>query len=138
MRLFSIVLCFFFLSISYAGQANEKEKDVISSRVVARWKTIVSHEFDKAYDYETPTYRAVFSRDLYVNRYGHSITWDLIDVQVVEYNNTSTVVTVMVKLKTMSMASNKTDMVDKNPVDVEIHEKWIKGKKGLWWHGFSE
>lgn len=134
---FRAFYCFLLIFPSFSQAQQESVNKEVESRVEARWKAIASHNFGKAYDYETPTYKAVFTRDLYVNQYGHTVAWVLTDAQVIEYNSHTNIVTVKVKINTTSINSEKTDKVSKKPVNIEIREKWLK-IDGHWWHGSSE
>jgi len=108
----------------------------LEQRVKARWETIVKHEFGSTYQYETPTYKAVFAKNLYVNQFSYGVDWTLTSVESVKYDEATGVATVVVDVKTMPRNSKGLDAKVKT-ASIKIHEKWLH-IKGRWWHSSSE
>lgn len=59
-------------------------QDQVRLRANERWKHMVAKEFDKAYAYSTPAFRAVVTPDTYRDRFGPAVTW--ISAEVVRVN----------------------------------------------------
>lgn len=116
---------------STAFNAEELEK-----RVKARWETIVKHEFGETYQYETPTYKAVFAKNLYVNQFSYGVNWTLTSVESVKYDEATGVAVVVVDVKTTPRNSKELDAKVRT-ASIKIHEKWLH-IKGRWWHSSSE
>ena len=57
---------------SLGGQSPEEQ---VRMRANARWKTLVAGEFAKAYEYNTPGYRALVSQEVARGRIGSAVTW---------------------------------------------------------------
>lgn len=61
-----------------------KPEDVVAERAGARWKHLLAKEFDKAYAFIVPGYRAVVTADAYRGRIGSAVKWVDADVYAVE------------------------------------------------------
>ena len=120
----------------YAASADSFNENEVKDRVKARWETIVGHKFGDTYQFETPTYKAVFPSDLYVNQFSDGVDWRLTKIEDIKYDPVTGVASVVVDVKTSSRNSKGLDAKVKT-VSVKIHEKWLH-IKGRWWHSSSE
>ena len=120
-------------TIAVSAAVDTKE---LEARAKARWETIIKHEFGATYDYETPTYKAVFTKDLYVNQFSHGVDWSLTKIEDIKYDPATNVATVIVVVETKPRNSKELDAAAKT-ADVKIREKWLH-IKGRWWHSSSE
>ncbi|GAA0423686.1 hypothetical protein GCM10009133_35310 [Cocleimonas flava] len=108
----------------------------MESRVSERWGAFVDHKFGDAYKYATPTYRAVFTKDLYVSQFSHGVDWNLTKIADIKYDPATSVATVEVLVETKPRNS-KGLSAEATVASVEIREKWLH-IKGQWWHSSSE
>lgn len=125
----------FLLSSAIAASSAFDSKE-LEKRVKARWETIIKHEFGETYNFETPTYKAVFTKDLYVNQFSHGVDWSLTKIGDIKYDPATNVATVKVVVETKPKNSKGLDAKVK-AASVEIKERWLH-TKGRWWHGSSE
>lgn len=127
-----------FLSLVLPSQAALKfDKVEFEARVKSRWEAIVKHEFGEAYKYETPTYRAVFTKELYVSQFSHGVDWTLMKIRDVKYDPATAVATLIVDVETKPKNSKELSTVKAQTASVEIREKWLH-IKSRWWHSSSE
>ncbi len=125
-----------FLVSAVIAATAEIDTKKLDERVKERWETIVKHEFGETYNYETPTYKAVFTKDLYVNQFSHGVDWSLTKTAEIKYDPATNVATVVVVVETKPRNSKGLDATVKT-ASVEIREKWLH-IKGRWWHSSSE
>jgi hypothetical protein len=124
------------LSVSIYAASDAIDSKELEARAKARWETIIKHEFGDTYNYETPTYKAVFTKDLYVNQFSHGVDWNLTKIEDIKYDPATNVATVIVVVETKPRNSKELDASVKTAT-VEIREKWLH-IKGRWWHSSSE
>lgn len=134
LKLFSILFVFLVSTASIALSVFDSKEVEASAK--ARWDSIIKHEFGETYQYETPTYKAVFTKDLYVNQFSDSIDWRLTEIESIKYDPATHVATVVVVVETKPRNSKELDASLKT-VSIKIHEKWLHDK-GRWWHSSSE
>ena len=58
-----------------ATPAANTSEDVVKQRGNARWVYLVASDFTKAYNYNTPSFRAVVSPETYRGRLGVGVVW---------------------------------------------------------------
>ena len=131
-----LVLVVSLFSLSQLLASADIDKKEIESRVKARWETIIKHEFGETYNFETPTYKAVFTKDLYVNQFSHGVDWNLTKIEDIKYDSAAKVATIIVDVETKPRNSKELD-AEVRAASIEIHEKWLH-IKGRWWHSSSE
>lgn len=133
-----IILFAFFLVLTSSLSASIEafDKKELENLVEERWKTIINRKFGETYAYETPTYKAVFTEDLYVNQFSHGVDWSLTKIGDIKYDPATNVAVVHVLVETKPRDSKELDAKVKT-ASVEIQEKWLH-IKGRWWHSSSE
>jgi hypothetical protein len=106
----------------------EAQKAVIAKRAEARWAALVAGDFAKAYGFESPEYRSVFSIQQFSGRFGGAVTWKLARTKSVEYDpgNVARVV-VEVEYDAPIMAHGNVRGVR------QMMEKWLF-TDGDWWY----
>ncbi|MGR9106203.1 MAG: hypothetical protein ACU843_04650 [Gammaproteobacteria bacterium] len=92
------MLCLFLLGIaaillfSCAGKPDqplteEAEKDLLKSRVLARWNAMIAEDYDKAYEFTTPSYRRTYSKSHFFGQYGGQISRDGVTVRDIVFED---------------------------------------------------
>jgi hypothetical protein len=56
-------------------------------RVEARWAALRKRDFDRAYTFEAPTFRAAIDVDQYANKFGPFVTWHSAEVTRLQYED---------------------------------------------------
>lgn len=111
----------------------KKEKSELVSRVQARWSLIEKGDYLKAYEFETPEFKKVFSNKLFAASFGYDVNWKLLNVVEVDIKESSDLAPVTVNVATSSAGVEK----DKNVIPVLFYEKWLH-INGQWWHSFDK
>lgn len=100
----------------------------LAARVQARWDALIAGDYEKAYSFETPAYRSVFSIQQYKGRIGDAVAWKNARVLSSKYDeNHMASVSVAVEYEALvSLAGNV------RSVRV-MAEKWLYSD-GAWWY----
>lgn len=115
---------------SWAGAA--EGTDELRARVEARWAALVAGDFDRAYEFETPAYRKIYTAQQFRARFGRDLRWKQARVVEIELRRPE-VATVAVEIEYSIFASGRGMMEDKT-VDTET---WLR-VDGQWWHQLQQ
>lgn len=110
------------------GGWTEQVERQLAARVQARWDAVIAGDYEKAYAFETPAYRSVFSMQQYRGRFGDAVTWKGARVLSSKYDKSHMAsVSVAVEYEAVvSLAGNI------RSVRV-MSEKWLYSD-GAWWY----
>lgn len=106
-------------------EADEKER--LAARVLARWNAIIKRDYDKVYQFATPTYRKIYPKEHFFGNYAAQLKYEKVKVREIEFQNpekTSAKVVVDVTFTTQDGQFHLTS---------PVVEKWVK-EEGKWWH----
>jgi hypothetical protein len=115
-----------------AGLSREQVSD-LEQRVRERWQALSAGDYGKAWDYSTPVYRSIFSKELYVLQFSYVVERELTGVEVLNYDAPAAVASVAVRV--MSKPTKQTSAASRavGALPVTITEQWIL-VDGKWWH----
>lgn len=108
------------------GNMNPQEQ--VSLRANQRWQALVSADFTRAYNFNTPGYRAVISPQAYRATIGSSVAWvgaEAVKVDCPEANKCTA--TIRIDFKPL-MGGRQGDMIN-----THIDETWLF-EDGQWWY----
>lgn len=63
------------LALGACATLGSVPQEQVRQRANERWQALVASDFDRAYTYNTPGYRAVVSTDVYRSRVGAAVKW---------------------------------------------------------------
>jgi len=115
------------------ASAGDIDADTLKARISSRWQALRDHQFETAYQFESPTYRKVFPLRLYLNKFAIGSTSGLKTIEKLEFNPDTGIANALLILKSRSTRNSAGDWASRNPVDLRVREKWIK-IDGQWWH----
>ncbi len=104
------------------------EADALRGRVETRWAALVSGDFDRAYEFETPAYRKIYTAQQFRASFGKDLRWKQARVIEIELEQPE-VAAVVVEIEYSIPISGRGMMEDK-AVDTEA---WLR-VDGQWWH----
>ncbi|WP_051236195.1 hypothetical protein [Ottowia thiooxydans] len=111
-----------------AGFSPKTPEEEVRARAEARWDSLVKRDFDKAYSYAQPGFRAVVTPEAYKQRFGSAGSWK--GAQIHEATCEAARCTVRVRLTT---AINIPRFSQTIPEVVGYHsEVWVRDG-GQWW-----
>ena len=101
------------------------EKEKVGERALARWEALIAGDWDTAYTFETPGYRAFYTVWNMRDSYGGAVTWK--GIKLLRTEDVSSTAKVTLEL-TSSFEDGGLEML----IPVAISEQWLK-KDGEWW-----
>lgn len=106
------------------------EEEALRARVEARWQAILALDFDKVYQFATPSYRATHSLEHFKNQYAAQIERKGVEIRQIGFDpedpNTARV-QVILRFATSGVHGPVLEL--SNPID----ETWVK-EEGQWWY----
>jgi hypothetical protein len=129
-----VVCSAFFISAGCAQREELTEQQLASleQRVNARWEALMARDFEKAWEFTTPEYRAAFPRQLYPLKFSYTVEWELTGIEVRGYDSRAAVASVAARV--MSKPTKQTSAASRavGAVPVTFSEQWIL-IDGEWW-----
>ena len=114
------------LAVGCASLSPAKPEEVVQQRAQARWQAMIAGEWDKAYSYMTPSFRAVVDQKRYPSRFGGSVSW--LAAEVVNVTCEEQRCTVRMKVTFRPVVGMRPGGVASTGFD----ETWIF-EDGQWW-----
>lgn len=115
-----------------AGSKEAASRENLEQRVEERWRARIAHDWGKTWEFESPAFREVFPKQLYVKKFSYTANWELTGLEVIEYDPEAAVASVVVRV--MSRPTKQTSAAARaiGAMSRELHEKWIL-VDGEWW-----
>lgn len=109
---------------------NEADEALLKERVLARWQALIKGDFEAAYQFETPAYRAIFTPSQFRYQFGNQTLWRLANVMNIHYDD-PIVARVQVEVAYRYVEPDKSrEMLN---LTHQVGEIWLR-KEGQWWH----
>ena len=121
------------VSCSSGPRWDEEQRGLLEQRVRERWQALVARDFEKAWEYTSPEYRAIFSKQLYLKNFSYAVEWELTDVEIVNYDGDAAVASVVVRVMSKPTKQTSTASVLVGPTHSNLRERWIFAE-GQWWY----
>lgn len=100
----------------------------LTERAEARWKALIAGDYERAYQYQSPAYRAVASLQQFKAGFGAAVNWRMASVRNIEYDDpTSVQVFVALEYAAGLRGSGEYQSVRMLP------ERWLYSD-GNWWY----
>lgn len=113
-------------------ELSEADIAALEERVRARWQTLIDKDFEAAYEFASPNYRAVFSKGMFIRNFSYTLDWQLTAVEVLAYDADAAVASVAVRV--MSKSTKQTSVSAQfGFVPTTVRERWVS-IDGEWWH----
>lgn len=113
------------LACASLGSGNAEEQ--VRQRATERWQALVKGEFNRAYTFNTPGFRAVVTADGFRSRFGGAVTW--LGAEVIRVNcadASQCVATVRIDYRPTLSGKNN------NLLATHLDETWLL-EAGQWW-----
>ena len=111
---------------------DEAQRNALQQRVEQRWQALVHRDYEKAWEYNSPNYRAIFSKQLYAQKFSYAVEWELTSVEIVNYDGDAAVASVVVRVMSKPTKQTSAASVALGATPVELRERWIF-TEGQWW-----
>lgn len=121
------------VACSAPAKLSESEESVLIQRVSERWRCLERNDYACAYDYLSPAFRAVFSREMYSNRYVSQPDRVLTGVKLVAYDRDAAVASVRVGVMSQPLKDTSSASRAIAVTPLTLTEAWLwEGAK--WWY----
>jgi hypothetical protein len=118
------------------GLSNEQAAALVQ-RVEGRWQTLTDRDYGKTWEYSTPLYRGIFSKDLYALQFSYAVERWLTGVEVTNYDAAAAVASVTARVMSKPLKQTSTASVAMGALPVSAREKWIL-IDGQWWFSAND
>jgi len=99
-------------------------------RAVARWEALITRDWKKAYEFETPAFRKNYSFNKFRSRFGNAVIWKAIELKKVTLDKENkNLAKVKLVLDYLFLEPGGGEMLLPSPID----EKWLL-EDGQWWY----
>jgi hypothetical protein len=112
---------------------DENQREVLEQRVRERWQALEARDFDKAWEFNTPNYRARFSKQLYAKKFSYAVEWELTGVEIVNYDSDAAVASVVARVMSEPTKHTSSASVAIGAIPNNLRERWIFAE-GQWWY----
>ncbi|QBQ53532.1 hypothetical protein [Nitrosococcus wardiae] len=114
------------LLLGLSGCSSPPPEEEVGRRASERWQALIQGDFNRAYEYLSPGYRAVNSFDLYRARIGQAVQWKEATLKNVSCADKACEVTVNIRYRYAN------PRVGNYEGERPIKEKWTE-VDGEWW-----
>jgi hypothetical protein len=102
-------------------------EEAVKRRAQERWAALIAGEWDKAYDYMAPSFRALVERKRFANQFGGGAAWEGAEVVGVACPEPDRCIA------TIKMAFRPVLGVRRGePMSTHFEETWLR-EEGQWW-----
>ena len=101
---------------------------IVGERAQQRWEHLLKNEFERAYMYLTPAYRAAKTPVQYANNFGSGALWKSAKVEKVACEDTQRC-TATVKVNVFVLAKGFT-----KPIESTLFETWLLDENEWWFY----
>ena len=131
---FGVLLVFLGLSGGCASvpKWDDAQRSILEQRVRERYQALVARDFKKAWEYSTPSYRAIFSKQLYVKKFSYALELELTGVEIVNYDSDAAVASVVVRVMSKPTKQTSTASMLIGATPRSLGEKWLFSQD-QWW-----
>jgi hypothetical protein len=116
--------------VEVSGLTAEQQAALVS-RVEEKWRAMERRDFAAVYEYTTPNYRKIFTKPMFLNKFGPSIRWELTGVDLLHYDADAAVASVGVRV--MTGRATETSQASGGIVADTVQEQWLL-IDGEWWN----
>jgi hypothetical protein len=111
---------------------DDAQRNILEQRVRDRFQALVARDFNTAWEYMTPSYRAIFSKQLYAKKFSYAVELQLTGVEVVNYDSDAAVASVVVRVMSKPTKQTSTASMLIGATPSSLGEKWVFSQ-GQWW-----
>jgi hypothetical protein len=119
-----------------AGLSPALEADLVA-RVEARWRALEALDYATAYDFMSPAYRAVFTREMYLTQFSYMAERKLTSVEILNYDAPAAVASVVVGVMSRPVKQTSAASAAIGAVSVKSVEQWVL-RNNTWWFSVNK
>ena len=111
---------------------DDAQRSALEQRVRDRFDALTARDYDKAWEYTTPSYRAIFSKQLYARKFSYALRLELTGVEIVNYDSDAAVASVVVRVMSKPTLQTSTASMLIGATPSSLGEKWVFSQD-QWW-----
>lgn len=115
-----------------APRMTDAEQARLLERVALRWRALEQRDFGAAYEFTSPAYREVFSKNLYEKKFSYMVEWELTGVEFLTYDADAAVASVTARVMSSPVKHTSAASAALGAVPTRQVEKWVF-VDGQWW-----
>ena len=108
---------------------SEADEAQLKERVLARWQALIKRDFEAAYSFETPAYRAIYTPRQFMGQQGGQVGWRTAKVKEIRYDD-PVVARVAVEITYRYAEPGEGGQVF--DLNGNVSETWLR-QDGQWW-----
>jgi len=116
-----------------SNELSPESENALRERVIERWQFMIAGDYEAAWEYSTPNYRSVFSKQLFVKQFSNTLDRELTGVEVLAYDGAAAVASVAVRVMSKPTKQTSSASAALGALPVTIKEQWIL-IDGVWWY----
>ena len=101
----------------------------LKERVLARWQALIQRDFEAAYPFETPAYRAIYTPRQFLAQQGGQVDWRMANVKDIRYDDPDVARVVVEITYRYAEPGAKGQALN---LTQDVKETWLR-KDGQWW-----
>lgn len=107
----------------------DAEEAQLKERVLARWQALIKGDFEAAYQFETPAYRAIFTSNQFRYQFGNQTRWRMANIANIRYDDS---IVARVRVEVAYRYANPEKGREMLDMTQGVNEVWLR-KEGQWW-----
>jgi hypothetical protein len=127
-----VVILGMLIACSQEPEWNEAQRTALEQRVRLRWQALEVRDFDKAWEFSSPKYRASFPKHLYARNFSYAVAWELTGVEILNYDSDAAVASVVARVMSKPTKQTSSASVKIGMIPTYLRERWIFAE-GQWW-----
>ncbi|MEO1079810.1 MAG: hypothetical protein AAFY29_09660 [Pseudomonadota bacterium] len=131
--------CAFVVLASTVGSSASADSDIprkqeaqLVDRVEARWEALGNSDYVATYDFQSPSYRAVFTQEMYASQFSSTLERRLTSVEILNYDAAAAVASVAVGVMSRPVKQTSAASAAIQAKPVIVVEQWIL-RNNEWW-----
>lgn len=123
---------------NYSGKSQKASNPTLTvennlkRRALARWQHLIDGEIDSVYQYASPNYRKLYTKEQFTEHFNSAVKWKSVEVlkMSVSDNSVKIVLNIAYKLPPQLDLERQSSL---GTLNKEIEENWVK-IDNEWWH----
>ncbi len=116
---------------------SEAERASLEARVEARWTALEARDWATAYEFTSPAYKSVFTRELYELKFSYMVELELTSVEILNYDAGAAVASVAVGVMSRPVKQTSAASAAIGSVPTISVEQWVLRNK-QWWYSVNK
>lgn len=125
-RVWLVLLMIAALAAGCATVGAASPEETVKQRAQARWAALIAADWDKAYGYMAPSYRALIERKRFASQFGGGVSWEGVEVLAVSCQEDRCTARIKILYRPVLGARSG------EPASTHFNENWVR-EDGQWW-----